>query len=163
MRRFALAALLALFALPTPASTGDRLVEQVVLDAAHAGRIAETANNMRTITAYYVERDAGGCSLVSARSSMEHSLKHYRVCGESVEQRHDVEPAPPSDDPRYRQLVVSTGQRALNEGWARAVFGGYAIRAEREWTPRATKCGLVKIIISYEGMIVATEQPKVCQ
>lgn len=141
---------------------GDVLIEQVITTAARTHQTTDTANNMRSITAYYIEDDNQGCALVSVRSNEQRRTRHYRACKDAIEERHDVEPASPSDDANFRALVVKTGKSALNAGDTASNFDNYRIHAQRVGWPTATGCGSINITVSFDGMLVDTQQINVC-
>lgn len=163
MRSLLTVSVLALLSLlSASAHAGDALVEQVVMDAARYGRTVEVANNMRSLIAYYVEQDAQDCALVSVQSSAQRNLKHFRVCDNVIKERHEVEPQAPANDPTYQHIVVSTGYRALSLGEAKAKFDNYAIHAQRVGFAMPNGCVMVNITVSYDGLLVSTDQPKIC-
>lgn len=154
--------LITLLLTSSSACANDSLVEQAVIEAARSGQTAEVVNNMRSITAYYVDKNNQGCALISVQSSSQRNLKHFRVCGNAIEERQEIEPQEPANDPAYRQLIVSTGRRALSFSDARAKFDNYAIHAQRVGFAMPNGCVLINITVSYDGLLVSSDQPKIC-
>ncbi|MGB9619649.1 MAG: hypothetical protein ACPL7K_04475 [Armatimonadota bacterium] len=139
----------------------DNLVSQAIMDAVQLHQRADAANNLRRVTAYYLG-DSGGCSNVAVEGSDRRGREHYRVCDGVIEQRQDVEPSAPTDDPNYRRTVVAVGRQALLTGAARGRFEGYIIEARRVGWPGRDGCSTVDVTVTYGDLMVDNGQPRVC-
>ncbi|WP_126448313.1 hypothetical protein [Sulfuricystis multivorans] len=139
----------------------DNLVSQAIMDAVQFHQRAYAANNLRRVTAYYLG-DSGGCGNVAVESSDKRSREHYRVCDGVIEQRQDVEPSAPTDDPNYRRTVVAVGRQALLAGAAIGRFEGYVIEARRVGWSGRDGCGTVDVTVTYGDLMVDNGQPRVC-
>lgn len=144
-----------------PAFAVDSLTGQAIRDAVQFRQKAEVANNLRRITAYYLG-ESGGCANVAVETSERRGRTAYSVCGDAIEERGAMEPAPPNDDPNYRRTVVATGKRALMEGSAIGRFEGYLVQARRTGWPDGNGCGIIEIIVTFDGLLVDSAQPRVC-
>lgn len=157
MTRFALPLLLSSLAIPAWAF--DDLVAQTVLQAAQTRTVARAANNLRSVTATYVG-EVDGCSRISVNEGRYQ--QHFDVCNGHIQEIREVAPAAPDDDPHYRSTVVWVGQQALLHGASSARFEGYALQATRLGLPTLAGCAVVDIMVSYDGLLVDNQQPKVC-
>jgi hypothetical protein len=146
-----------------PAHAADNLIAQAIMDAIETRHRAEAANNLRHVTAIYLG-SSSGCSFVAVKVPPKPSHDHYRVCDGVIEERRVVPPAPPNHDPTYRKMAVEIGRQALLMGSARSRFDGYLIEARRVGWPDSQGCGLVDVVVSYDGLLVdSLRQPaRVC-
>lgn len=146
----------------TPSHAIDDLTTSAILDSITQRQKVMVANNLRSITAYYLG-EYGGCSNVSVEQSNHRSGRDYfRVCDGHIEEIQAVAPRAPAEDPNYRRVVVTVGRQALLMGGASGRFDGYLVEAKRVGWPANNGCGTVDITVSHEGALVDNAQPRVC-
>ncbi|MDP1573102.1 MAG: hypothetical protein Q8M09_08255 [Pseudomonadota bacterium] len=146
----------------TPSHAIDDLTTRAILDSITQRQKVMVANNLRSITAYYLG-EHGGCSNVSVeQSNRRRGRDHFRVCDGRVEEVQTVAPSVPNEDPNYRHVVVMVGRQALLMGVATGRFDGYLVEAKRVGWPANNGCGTVDITVSHEGALVDNAQPRVC-
>lgn len=107
MQGKAIGMIAALTILCGPAYALDNLTTQAIRDAVQLRQRVVAANNLRSITAYYLG-EFGGCSNISLETSERRGRMAYRVCGDTIQERSELAPAAPYD-PNYRRIVVTTG------------------------------------------------------
>lgn len=161
MRGKTIGMIVALTMLCGPACALDDLTAQAIRDAAQFQQKVGVANNLRRITAYYLG-ESGGCSNISVETSERRGRMAYRVCGNAIQERSEVEPAAPNGDPNYRSIVVTTGRQALLNGSAVGRFEDYLVQARRAGWPDRNGCGIVEINVTFDGLLVDSAQPQVC-
>jgi hypothetical protein len=152
---------IALMVLNKSAIAVDDMIEQAIRDAVSFRQKVEVGNNLRRITAYYLGESAG-CSNISIETNERLGRTSYRVCGNVIQERSEVEPAAPNSDPAYRRVVVMTGRQALLSGAAVGRFEGYLVQARRVGWPDGNGCGIVEVNVNFDGLLVDTAQSRVC-
>ena len=150
--------LLGLLLLPTFASAGNLILQDVIRDVATSRISMTTSLNGQAAEVVYVGTDAG-CDAVSIMWSRQR-IENFRICHGEVQARNTVSPA--WDANVGRSTFTSVVDNAILYGQARQKDGnGYLVSA-RALNAISHDCKNIEVIVSYEGDLVDRDVHEVC-